>query len=311
MSADAPGQGAGHPAAPPPAAPRAGSRDKAAPHRTEPAGAGTRTPPASHLATRPSVEKDEAFPSRRSGSPPGAVDKGARRPGAPAPFSPFLPRGGPSPPASGPAAPAERGRHFVAPHGAERPPGRLHGRREGERGRRTRNPARRGGSAGRTKGCGHSRFCWAQAAAQSSSRSAAPQSGFMAQSGGGVRRGRGRVLRGAGGGDGAVRARRRTDVSRPTGSAGGGGCAAPSRLRLHLGRAGGGGGSSSSSPAGRAVKPPPPPPLPGRNWTGQGGSRVPPPLPAQMETLPAGWEGGAAARGWVAVRGAPRCGRSR
>lgn len=36
------------------------------------------------------------------------------------------------------------------------------------------------------------------------------------------------------------------DMSRPTGSAGDGGCAAPSRLRLHLGRAGGGGGGSSS-----------------------------------------------------------------
>lgn len=40
--------------------------------------------------------------------------------------------------------------------------------------------------------------------------------------------------------------RGRARVSCPTGSAGGGGCAAPSRLRLHLRRAGGGGGGSSS-----------------------------------------------------------------
>lgn len=60
-------------------------------------------------------------------------------------------------------------------------------------------------------------------------------------------------------------------MSRPTGSAGGGGdCAAPSRLRLHLRRAGGGGGGGgSSSRASRALLNRRPPylhlPAPGRN----------------------------------------------
>lgn len=47
-------------------------------------------------------------------------------------------------------------------------------------------------------------------------------------------------------------------------------CAAPCRLRLHLGRAGGGGTASRTA---RAVKPPPPlpPPAPRRNWREQGG----------------------------------------
>lgn len=252
VSADAPGQAAGHPAAPPPAARRAGRRDKAAPHRTEPAGVGTRTPP---LPTSP-----PALPWRRTRpflrdarAPPRPLGPWTKGRGDRVPLPPSHPSSRRAAPRARqrPRAPGGGGAPFCGAAWSGAPTGAAPRAAGGREGRQDEEPRPAGGSAGRTEGCGHSRFCWAQAAAQSSRRSAAPQSGFMARSGGGVRRGRGKVLRGAGGGDGAVCARRRTDVSRPTGSAGGGGCAAPSRLWLHLGRAGGGGGGSSS-PAGRA-----------------------------------------------------------
>lgn len=194
-----------------------------------------------------------------------------------------------------------RGRALVPP---PRPGGQgrchLGGTRRSAEGRRgCRGGGARSG-AGWTEGRGHSRL-WAETAAQSSSsRSAAPQSGFMAGEGGGARKSRGKVL-GDAGREGVVcaRQRRRSGVSRPTGSAGGGGCAAPSRLRLHLGRAGG---------AAAAAAPPPSPPGALLN---QRRARLPPhlgetgwgragPAPGPAPTAPLlrnGNGGGAAVRG--------------
>lgn len=162
--------------------------------------------------------------------------------GVPAPSAPPRP---PALPSRAPGLPSGLSCSLHAPAG--RGTVSLPGDRRGSQDRGARS------GAGRTEGRSHSQL-WAETAAQnSSSRSAAPQSGFMAGEGGGARKSRGRVL-GDAGRERPVcaRQRRRSGVSRPTGSAGGGGCAAPSRLRLHLGRAGGA--------AAAAAAPPPSPP---------------------------------------------------
>lgn len=175
----------------------------------------------------------------------------------------------------------QRGRRFVALPGAGRSgaptaPVRGGGSAGNERGRP--QGARRG-ARGR-----HSPF-WAQAAAQSSSRSAAPRSGSMASAGGGARRGRGKSLGGAGLG----RERERECCVR-----GGERCEPPDRFgrgwprrallapvtpERRRGR------QRHLLPGQPGVVKPPPPPTPGRNWMEQGEpelSALPFPAPAQI-----------------------------
>lgn len=83
----------------------------------------------------------------------------------------------------------------------------------------------------------------------------------------------------------ALRARqqRRSGVSRPTGSAGAGGCAAPSRLRLHLGRAGGAAAAPPPGPPGALLnhgRPLLPPHLGETGWDRAG------PAPGPAPTAP-------------------------
>lgn len=301
----------------------AGGEDRQS--RPSPHGAGrvwgARTPP---LPTSPPT-----LPSRKARTPfaplgpfprgcwaPPARDKGAQRPGAPAPSSPSRPRGGPG----GEGAPfcgaaRRRGAH----------PGRLRGRRK------ARGPARGGGHgagepgwAGRCRADTGVRALTVLLGAGGGTEQQQERSPAKRLHGWGRRRG----AEGAGEKSSEARAEKTERcfrggdpmaMSRPTGSAGGGGdCAAPSRLRLHLRRAGGGGdggggggGGGSSSRASRALlnrRPPTPtstsPHLGETRW-GRASRRSPSrPKYSLFRRAGGGGEGGPG-------RGVVRCGRSR
>lgn len=226
--------------------------------RPSPAGAGrasgTRTPPTLPLRRARTPFATLRLPQGSSRGLPGPYGWGQRDAGLP---PPHLPARGAAPPI--PAMdPDGEGAPFCGVARSGSPSGAAPRATEGERGNR------KGGGAGTRLGegvqggkrgadthgySGRKRRCKAAVGAQL--RRAASWLGSAEGPGKSPPRARAeereRCLR-----DG------RADVSHPTGSAGGGGCAAPSRLRLHLRRAGG----SSSSRASRALLNRHPPPFP-------------------------------------------------